>query len=753
MPEATTNPQTLPAPTVPLADRTSIIGKPTDRVDGRLKVTGAAKYAAEFDVPGLVHAVAFVSTIGKGTVKKIDTYDAERSDGVLAVITRRNADEIFFVDRHPRPPQEGQPGQTLAPLQDDSVHFAGQYLGLVVACTIEQATHAAQLVKIDYDEETPTLDIAHPIEHTKANPRGRGNITKALASANLKIQQTYSTGVYHHNPMETHSTIAAWDGEKLTLYDSTQHVRGVRRVTATALGIEPEDIRVIDPFVGGGFGSKGSVWPNTYLAAIAARYVGRPVKLVLTRSQMFSQVGYRPKTVQNISLGADANGKLLAITHDNTSQTSDFDEWTEGSTGAATFLYSCSSVRTSQRLARLNFGTPTQMRAPGWATGTFALESAMDELAALAGIDPLELRLRNYAETDEDIKLAYSSKNLRECYRDGADRFGWAKRPAKPRSMRDGDELIGWGMATAVYPAHAGTSAAQIRLLPDGSACVEVAAHDLGTGTYTIFAQIAAEGLGLDVPNVRVELADTVLAASGPAGGSRTASSVGPAVLAAAQQLIQNVAHYSVNDPNSALFGKDPRQIIARGGRIVLADDEAIGEKLTSVFERNGGRPVIAFVDTGSQIRDEKFSAYAWGAQFTEVRVNPKLGRVRVSRHVGAFAAGRILNAKTARSQFLGAIVMGIGMALLERSAFDPIRGKMVTDSLADYLVPVNADVPAIEIISVDEKDDLVNTLGAKGIGEIGITGVAASIANAVYHATGKRVREVPITVESILET
>jgi xanthine dehydrogenase YagR molybdenum-binding subunit len=547
-------------------------------------------------------------------------------------------------------------------------------------------------------------------------------------------------------------------GEKLTLYDATQYVRGSRRVTATALDLPVENIRLIDPFVGGGFGCKGSSWPNTYLAAIAARYVGKPVKLMLTRQQMFSQVGYRPATVQTLALGADADGKLLAITHDNVSLTSDFDEWVESSTRLSLFAYSCANVQISQRLARVNMNTPTQMRAPGFATGTYALECAMDELAVALKIDPIELRLRNYSEINEDERKPYSSKALRECYRAAAEKFSWPQRNPQPRSMKDGDTLVGWGMATAVYPANQSPSTAAIRLMPDQSAIVTVAAHDLGTGTYTILAQVAAEILGIPPQQIKVELGDTALPSSGGAGGSRTAVSAGSAVRAAAEQLIRNIGHYAAEDPTSPLYARDPATFAIRDGRLILKSDPTIGEPLKTVFDRDGRRsngkprPISAEAETDASAQSSKYSGYAWGAQFAEVRVNPRLGTVRVSRYVGAFAAGRILNAKTAHSQLLGAIVMGVGMALLERTHHDPIHGQPVTASLADYLVPVNADIPNIDCFFVEERDDVLNPLGAKGVGELGITGVAAAIANAVYHATGKRIRQLPITLEKLMD-
>jgi len=645
-------------------------------------------------------------------------------------------------------------------LRDNAVHYYGQYLALVVAETIEQARHAASLIQIDYDVQKPNVDPFHPLPAPQAagpfgrGPMGysRGDVDSGLASAPLKVEGTYVTPMESHNPMEPHATIAVWDGDHLTLYDATQNVYGTRGTLATMLGVHQDNVRVICPYLGGGFGTKGSNWPHTYFAAYAARQIGRPVKMVVTRQQMFAQTGHRPVTIQKITLAADHDGKLLAISHDSTSLTGEVDFWVEGTTRSTGMLYSCPAVRTSMQIARIHSGAPCQMRGPGETPGIYAIESAMDELAYAANVDPLELRLRNYAERDESENLPFSSKALRECYRAGAEQFGWAKRNPVPRSTSEGHLLIGWGMATAVYGANRGGSSASVRLAPNGSVLVSTAAHDIGTGTYTILTQIAAQTLGLPMDKVHTQMGDTNLPRAPGAGGSATAATVGTAVQAVCQKLVEQIAELSVADASSPLRGMDAQKIVARDGRLVSPDDPSIGEPLSAVFARNGGQAVVA---TGSANPDRAagdYSRWGWGAHFAEVAVDPQFGNVRVRRYVARFAAGTVLNRKTATSQVIGGIVMGIGMALYEQVNFDQNQGTIVNDSLADYLVPVHADIPAIDCAFVEEHDEIVGPLGAKGIGELSIPGCAAAVANAVYHATGKRVRDLPITCEKVMD-
>jgi xanthine dehydrogenase YagR molybdenum-binding subunit len=748
--------------TTPTTSPADLIGQPVDRVEGPLKVSGSAKYAAEFPVTNLAHAVAVTSTIAKGTVKSIDTTAAKSAPGVLAVITKTPS--------APRPTPTSEAGirrgfnfggaRRPGMLRDNAVHYSGQYLALVVAETIEQARYAATLVRIEYDVQKPNVDPFNPLPAPQAagpfarNPFGysRGDVDAAMASAAVKIQGTFITPTESHNPMEPHATIAVWDGDHLTLYDATQNVYGTRGTLAALLGISSDKVHVLCPYLGGGFGTKGSNWPHTYFAAYAARQIGRPVKMVVTRQQMFAQTGHRPVTIQKIALAADRDGKLLAISHDSTSLTGEVDMWIEGTTRSTGLLYSCPAVRTSMSVARINSGAPCQMRGPGETPGIYAVESAMDELAYAANIDPLELRLRNYAERDEAENRPFSSKALRECYRVGAQTFGWSKRAPTPRSMREGNLLIGFGMSTSIYGANRGGSLASVRLAPNGSALVSVAAHDIGTGTYTILTQIAAQTLGLPLDKVHTLLADTALPRGPGAGGSATAATVGNAVLAVSQKLILQIAQLSVADPSSPLHGMDAQKITAQAGRLVSSDNPTVGEPLTAIFARNGGQAVVVTGSADPSPDANDYSKWGWGAHFAEVAVDPDFGQVHVRRYVGRFAAGTVLNRKTAISQCVGGIVMGIGMALLEQVNFDQNQGNIVNDSLADYLVPVNADIPAIDCDFVEEHDAIVGPLGAKGIGELSISGCAAAIANAVYHATGKRVRDLPITCDKVMD-
>jgi xanthine dehydrogenase YagR molybdenum-binding subunit len=667
----------------------------------------------------------------------------------------------------------GKPGQTYLPLQDDQIHYAGQYVGIVVAETFTQARDAAMAVKVDYEEQTPVLSIEQAMgdafEPAKMGrddkaANDRGDPDQALASAAIKIDQIYTTPEENHNPMELSATTARWEGSKLTLYNATQFVYGSRSVVSTWLGIPEENVRVIDPYVGGGFGCKGSSWPHEVMAAIAAKMVRRPVKLMLSRRQMFGCVGHRSRTIQRVALGADHDGKLSAIIHECTSQTSPWkDQFVESATKQSRMLYSCPNVRTIQRLVPINGNTATQMRAPGHATGTFGLEVAMDELAAAAGVDPIELRLRNYASKDEELNLPWSSKGLRDCYFQGAERFGWNKRNTAVGSMTADGMLVGYGMATAVYPTNQQEATAKIEIKADGTASVKTAAHDLGTGAYTILAQITSETLGIPVGRIEVKLGDTDLPTAPAAGGSQTSASVGSAVKVACQKALASLKERASADENSPLFQIKAKELAVTNGRIFAAQDSSKGESVADLLGRNGSRPVTAQGSAAppskpgqdTPVTDpeamEKYSKYAWGAQFAEVRIDPALREIRVPRLVGAFAAGKILNAKTAHSQIMGGIVWGVSMALLEHAIHDPVKGHVVNANLADYMVPVNPDIRQIDCFFVDEPDKVVNPLGAKGVGEIGITGVAAAICNAVYHATGMRVRELPITLDKIL--
>ena len=707
------------------------IGRPVSRVDGRQKVTGGATYAAEFGVPNMAHAAVVRSTVANGRIISIDTAEAERAAGVLAVLTHRNAPRLAYR------PHKGLPdaavGERLHVLQDNRVNHQGQPIALVVADTLEQANHAAALVRAAYAAETGTTDVTRvepvlptqqktdqgetpPAETRRGDPEG------ALAAAEVKVDHTYVIPRENHNPIEMHATIAVWDGDRLTLWDKTQWVHNTADEIAAVFGIPAVNIRVVSPFVGGAFGSGLRTWPHVTLAALGARVAGRPVKLMLSRREMYYGVGYRPHTVQRVALAASRDGALAAIVHEGYQETSTYEEFSEALLNASRFLHSCPNVFTRHRIARMNVHTPTYMRAPGEASGVFALESAMDELAVALGVDPVELRLRNEPERDEFKQLPFSSRSTRACYRVAAERFGWSRRDPEPRSMRDGRWLIGWGMATATYPMNYAPASAAARLLPDGTAEVTSASSDMGPGTWTSMTQVAAETLGLPIEQVKFSLGDTRLPRAAIHGGSMTMASVGSAVQAACRKAREDA--------------------LARAGG---AND------LTDAMRRLG-QPVEASADVTPGDASQRFSMHAFGALFVEVAVDPDLGETRVRRMVGAYGAGRIVNPKTARSQCIGGMIGGIGMALMEHSVVDARNGRITNANFAEYAVPVHADAPPVmDVIFVDEHDPNVNPLGVKGVGEIALVGVAPAITNAIFHATGKRIRQLPITPDKLL--
>jgi len=706
------------------------VGEPLDRVDGRMKVTGSALYTADFRIPDVVHGVLAVSSIAKGRIASLDTQDAENVPGVLAVLTHKSNLKLA---KDPMVVDPGSPAdRALQLLQGDRIYYSNQPIAIAVATSLEAARQAASIVRVRYSAETPAVRIEQSLGTAyipkKAGSGGdpstsqRGNVEQGLASGDVRLEEVYTTPFHHHNPMEPHATIAVWNGpDHLTLYDTSQGIFGDRKRMADLLGLQPQNIRVISLFIGGGFGSKGPTWSHAVICAMAARHVNRPVKLVMQRPHMFGPVGCRSETRQTIAAAAKRDGTCTALRNDTISHTSTIDEFTETATFPTRMLYSVPNNSTVQKLVRSDIGTPSYTRAPGEAPGTFALEVAMDELAYLAQIDPLELRLKNYAERDEDKNLPWSSKRLRECYRQGAERFGWSRRPREPRSIRDEHSLIGWGMATSVYPARRSAASAKARLYPDGRFVVEAGTQELGGGTYTIMTQIAADALGVPVSRVAFRLGDTRFPETPVSGGSQTAATAGTAVRAACLALRQKMRDSGITIQNA-------NDAMARSGRAYL-EAEASTPKSDAT----------------------KHSMYSFGAQFAEVRVDADLGQIFVSRMVGAFDAGKILNAKTARSQFMGGMVWGISMALHEMDAYDERLARIVNNNFAEYHVPTNADVGVIDVLWVEDSDPEVSPMGARGIGEIGITGAAAAVANAIYHATGKRIRDLPITPDKLL--
>ncbi|HEY2408815.1 MAG TPA: xanthine dehydrogenase family protein molybdopterin-binding subunit [Polyangiaceae bacterium] len=733
-----------------------LVGQGVDRVDARLKVTGKARYAAEVPVANVVYAVIVTSGIARGRIAQLDLSRARSVPGVLEILSHENAPQLPGA----KVKQEGV-DRVLQLLQDPSVLYADQPIAVAIADTLERAQEAAALVTATYGTETAALDmpalLPKAYEAKSAGPRGaasssRGDIAAALKAAPVSIEQTYTTPVQNHHPMEMHGLTVVWQGsDHLTLYDTSQGIFGVRKKVSTVFGIPPENVRVISHYVGGGFGSKGSPWSHVVLCAMAARAVGRAVRLVLTRQQMCSLVGHRPQTVQKLLLAAQKDGTLSAIRHTTYSETSSFDEFVEPSGVQSRMLYACPNVQTSHHLVRLDVPTPTFMRAPGESSGTFALESAMDELAYALKMDPIAFRLKNYAERDPHEDKPWSSKSLRECYRRAADRFGWQKRKLEPRTMREGNLLVGWGMATATYPARQSGSSARVRLNQDGSLLVQAGSQDIGTGTYTILSQIAADVFALPLERVTVELGDTALPETPVSGGSQTASSTGSAVKHAALALRDDLIALALADAASPLHGAKPDEITVDSGALVHQSDASKRDGYASLLTRSGKPALERALKNEEKAARAQYSSHSFGAQLVEVHVDPDLGQVRVKRVVSAFAAGKILNAKTARSQFLGGIVWGIGFALFEHTVRDPRTGRVVTRDFADYHVPVHADIPELDVILVPEEDPYVNEVGAKGIGEIGITGSNAAVANAVWHATGRRVRDLPLTLDKLL--
>ena len=732
------------------------VGQPISRLDGRLKVSGAARYTADIPIEAVAHAAIVYSTIANGRTISIDVDAAEKAPGVLAVLTHKNMRRLNRMPWSHLRPQ----GQTYLPLQDDRIYYAGQPVALVVAETLDQATHAGTLVEVVYETRPPTVfdprtakaDAVKPSQRMWPLSSAIGNADDAIADAAIKIEQTYTMPDRHHNPMEPHATLAIWDDDALTLYDSTQMVVSTKKVVSFVLGLPEEKINVICEFLGGGFGGKSWSWPHTVLAALAAKVVNRPVRLSLSRAQMYSMVGHQPATVQTVALGADRDGKLTGIRHDSINPTSIFDDYVEYAAVASRHLWRANNgISTSHRVVHVNRNTPVVLRAPMEAQGHFALECAMDELAYAMGVDPVELRLRNDTNTDPYSGRPFSTRVLRECLTKGAARFGWKARTAQPRSMRDGRYLIGQGVAAAIYTHWRWPGKARVTLKADGSALVEAAAHDIGTGTYTIMAQVAADALGLEPDKVTVRLGDARLPESHPAIGSSTAANATAAVRLAARAAREKAVEL-------ALTGRDAQFEAAGSRHETIANDRRrptetnLNIKYDELLDRNGLSSLVGDgdYDPVEEAKGPK-AIFSFSAVFAEVRVDPEFGLVRLNRVVSAYDAGRILNPKTARSQAIGGIIWGTGQALLEQSEIDSASGQFLNRNFSGYLVPTNADIPDLDVLFVDGFDEEASPLGAKGLGELTAVSVAPAIANAVYHATGKRIRDLPITAEKLL--
>lgn len=712
------------------------------RYDAFAKVTGRAKYAAEFPVKNVAYAYIVQATIPAGVVASIDDGAASRASGVHSILTPFNAPKLAELGN-------------VNVLQDATIFYSGQPIAVVVARSLPEARSAAALLRITYKEQAAKLDFNRLIGDARPPKRGgtsrRGDPAASLAKATVTIEQTYTTPIQNHNPMEPHATIAAWDGDKLNIYDATQGISGVQQGLARAFSIPQANIHVECPYTGGGFGTKGYVWSHTILAAMAAKVAQRPVKLVLDREQMFGPVGSRPNTRQHIKLAASADGKLLLQQHDSTCYTSFISDWVEAAANPTTLLYDSESLSVNHLVVPLNLGMGTWMRAPGEATNSVGLEIAFDELAEKLNMDPMQLRLINYAEKDPRNGKPWSSKHLREAYAQAAERFGWSKRTAQPGQHREGNKLIGFGMATANYGAGRSPSSAVVRIQPDGRVFVGIGTQDIGTGTYTILAQAAALALGMDPSLVDVKLGDTNLPRSGGSGGSTTAASVCPAVYDAAAQAKLKLAQVAIGDAQSPLHGAAAEDFDTKDGKVFLKSASEKSETITALLARNGGAAVEGTATSELPKDRESFTSHSWGAVFAEVAVDADTHMVQVRRMVATYDIGTLLNNKTGLNQLTGGIVWGISMALHEEAVIDKKYGRTVNENFAEYHVPVNADVHEIDITCLNIPDYKFNPLGARGIGEIGITGAAAAIANAIYNATGKRVRDLPITLDKLM--
>ena len=741
----------------------SPLGRDTLRVDGPRKVTGVAKYASDFHFPGMLYAVPVEATIANGKLLTLDSAAAEKLPGVRAVLHRENIGKIFRST--PAPGFERVCLERRPPFEDDAISYWGQYIALAVADTFEAAKAAADAVRATYSQEKPNVESRleagndpdvvltayGPMERLQSH---RGDAASAYDNAAVKLDETYITPAETHNPLELHSTVAVWDGPMLTLYDSTQGVVNLRGVLAQMFGLPKENVRVISKFLGSGFGGKLYPWSHVPLATAASRKLGKPVKLVVSRKMMFQSVGHRARTQQRVRIGASRDGKLVSLQHDYVYHLSMRDIYHEDCGEATPFHYSVPNLRVSFGRARRNIGATADMRGPGAVPGLYATESAMNEMAERLKMDPVQLRILNEPKLDESMNLPFSSRHYVECLTLGAEKFGWSKRNPAVGSMKRDGLILGWGMAGAAWIAGTFAADANLELRDDGTVRVACATQDIGTGTYTILAQLASEKTGVPLDKIEVELGDSTLPDGPISGGSLATSSVIPAVFKAADQAIASLFMIAITTPGSPFLGHQPKELALENGRVFLKAQGAAGalpfEELlrranARIVSGSGSAEMTAFVP------NQKFSKHSFGCHFVEVTWQPETARLRVNRVVTVMDAGRILNPLAGRNQIHGAVVMGIGMALFEETTYDPQNGAPINSNLADYMVTVNADAPPIEVHFLDYPDKEINELGARGIGEIGLAGIAASITDAVHHATGVRVRELPVRIENLL--
>jgi xanthine dehydrogenase YagR molybdenum-binding subunit len=748
---------------MPESTQTSVIGKAQPRIDGPLKVSGTAMYASVFHFPGLLYAVPVEATIASGRVTRLDTAASEKMPGVRAIFHRENIGKIL------RSVQgqgfDGIVDERRPPFEDNVVRYYGQYIALAVADTFESAKAAADAVRATYakdkhnvstdllaDDEPDVVDTSFaPVHRVQSE---RGDADSAFASAPVKLDQTYVTPTHTHNPIELQGTTAIWDGSMLTIYEESQGVFNLRGVLAQMFGLPKESVRVITKFVGSGFGSKLWPWTHCALAVAAARQVGKPVKLVISRKMMFQTVGHRPRTQQRVRLGASTDGKLVSLQHDYVNHHAILDNYHEDCGEATPFHYSVPNLRVQFGRARRNVGSPTAMRGPGAVPGLYATESAMNELADQLKIDPVQLRVLNEPKIDESLGIPFSSRHFLECLELGAEKFAWSKRNREVGSMKRDGLILGWGMAGCAWIAARFPAEANIELRDDGTVRVASGTQDIGTGTYTILAQLAAEKTGVPLDKVEVALGDTSLPEGPLSGGSMVTGSLVPAVFAAADNAIASLLTIGTTTPGTQFERRKSDELAFEGGRVfVKADGPAKGVSFADLLRRANLRLVTGSGKSESTFGNPKpkFSTHSFGCHFVEVTWQPEIARLRVNRVVTVIDAGRIINPLAGRNQIEGAVVMGIGMALFEETSYDPQNGAPINSNLADYMMAVNADVPPIDVHFVDFPDKEINELGARGIGEIGLAGIAAAITAAVHHATGVRVRELPVKVEDLL--
>ncbi|HTT19729.1 MAG TPA: xanthine dehydrogenase family protein molybdopterin-binding subunit [Candidatus Sulfotelmatobacter sp.] len=732
------------------------IGQPISRFDGRLKVTGKADYTADIAVPALLHAAIVSSRIARGRIRAIDVRAAERVPGVSAVFTYQNMPRM---NPTPKPWSHLHPhGQSYLPLQDDKILYSEQPIALVVGARLDQATFAGTLIEVDCETEQPAVFGLDSVKNAVDPPQflwpvasSVGDADAAITDAEITIEQTYTTSDRHHNPMEPHATTAIWDADgALTLYESTQHIFGTRELVSMVLGIPLTKITVISHFIGGGFGCKGYVWPHTLLAALAAKVLKRPVHLQLTRAQMYSMAGHQAASIQTVALGARRDGKLTGIRHDSISPTSIFDNYIEYAALCPRSLWDASGgISTNHKIVHVNRNTPTALRAPHEALGHFAIETALDELSYETGVDPVTLRLLNDTDIDPHTQRPFSSRAMRKCLMEGAARFGWEKRTPEPRSMRDGRYLIGQGMAGAIYTHWRWPAQARVTLRADGSALVEAGTHDLGTGTYTVLQQVAADTLGVLPEKVVVRIGDTRLPTSHASIGSATAANAGGSVMLAAKAARDQAIELARTGGYSPFRNADSRDVFVEDGKLMLRSRN-VSVTYAQLLTRNDLTFLVGDGNYDPAAEGPK-AVFSFSAVFAEVRVDPDFGLVRLNRFVGAYDCGRVINPKTARSQAIGGIIWGVGQALFEKTETDPALGRFLNRNYSGYLVPTCADIPKLDVSFVGDFDEEASPIGVKGLGELTSVSVAPAITNAVYHATGRRIRHLPIAVEDLL--